>query len=44
MTTKSFDSIIMLRFDKTKVGNKKFVDVCNIVISRLIEAKSNSKY
>ena len=24
MTTKSFDSIIMLRFDKTKVGNKKF--------------------
>ena len=51
MTTKFFDSIIILRFDKTKVSKKEFysakkpatiwdVDVDNIVISKLIETKN----
>ena len=55
MTTKLFDYIIMLRFDKTKVVEKEFygtkktikvwnVGVDNIVISKLFEAKNNSKY
>ena len=51
MTTKFLDSIIMLRFGKTKVAKKEFcgakkpiqiwdVDVNNIVISKLIETKN----
>ena len=55
MTIKYFDSIIMFRFDETKVGKIEFydakklvktwdVDIDNIVISKLIETKNNSKY
>ena len=50
-----FDSIIMLRFGKTKVreeefyGSKKTMDICDvnvniIIISNLVETKNNSKY
>ena len=53
--TKLFDSIIMLIFGKTKVakeesyGAKKSIKICdidvdNIVISKLVETKNNSKY
>ena len=52
---KNFDSIIMLRSRKTKVGKEEFcwikkqmkfwdIDVNNIVILTLIEIKKNSKY
>ena len=56
LTTKFFDSIIMLRFGKTKVAKKRIlwgkknrklwdVDVDdNTDISKLIETKNNSKY
>ena len=55
MTTKFFDSIIILRFGKTKEAKTKFivqkkkkkkwnVDFCNIVISKLNEMKNISKY
>ena len=55
MTTKFFDSIQILRFDKTKVAKEEFfgakksikiwnVDVDNIVISKLIETNNNSRY
>ena len=50
----SFHSI-MLRFEETKVTKERFyaarksiriwdVDVCNIVISKLVKAKANSEY
>ena len=50
-----FDSIIMLRFGKTKVAKEEFygtkkpleiwdVNVDNTVISKLIETKNNLKY
>ena len=51
-----FDSIILLRFHKTKVGKEDFygakkktikiwdIDFDNIVISKLTETKNNSKY
>ena len=53
--TTFFDSIIMLRFGETKVAKGKFygtkktiniwdVNVNNIVISKLVEIKTNSKY
>ena len=46
MTAKCFDTITMLRFSKTKVEKEKIWDtyVDNIVISKLIETKNNSKY
>ena len=55
MTTKFFDSIKILRFGNTKVAKGEFcgakksikiwnVDVDNIVTSKLIETKNNSKY
>ena len=54
MTTKFFDSIIMLIFEKIQVakefyGTKKLievqhVDVDNIIISKSVETKDNSKY
>ena len=55
MTTKFFESAVMLRFGKTKIakeefyGAKKTTKVCNVnvdnkVISKLIETKNNSKY
>ena len=56
MITKVFDTAIMLRFDKTKVATKRIlwhkkktikiwnVDVDDIVISKIIETKGNSKY
>ena len=60
MTTKFFDSAIMLRSGKTEVAKEEFygakkttktiktiiwdVDVGNIVFSKLIESKNNSKY
>ena len=55
MTAKFFDSIIILRFGKTKVVKEEFqrvknlikiwdVDVDNMVISKLIERKIEFKY
>ena len=56
MITKVFDTAIMFRFDKTKVATKRIlwhkkktikiwnVDVDDIVISKIIETKGNSKY
>ena len=46
MTNFFFDSIGMLRFGETKVAKENFLDVNidNIVISKLIEIKTNSKY
>ena len=55
MKTKFFDCMIMLRFDKTKVTKKELygtikpikiwdVDIDNIIISKSIEIKNNSKY
>ena len=55
MTTILFVSIIMLTNGKIKVAKEEFheakmptkiwdVDVCNIVISKLIEMKNNLKY
>ena len=53
MKTKFFNSIIILRFGKTKVAKEEFygakkpikiwnVNIDNIVISKLIETKNNS--
>ena len=50
-----FNSLIMLRFGKTKVAKEELygaktlmktwdVNVDNIVISKLVQAKNNSKY
>ena len=55
MTKIFFDTIIMLRFNETKVAKKTFygakepisiwdVSVDNIVISKLAKTKSDSKY
>ena len=55
MTAKVFESIIILRFCKTKVAKKEFygakkqikignLDTNNIVISKLSKMKKNSKY
>ena len=55
MATKFFDNTIVLRFGKTRVANVEFfgakkpkqtwdVNHDNIVITKLIEAKTNSKY
>ena len=55
MTTKFFDSLVMLRFGKKKVAKKEFCganknskmqdvdDVDNVIISKLIETKNNSR-
>ena len=55
MKTFFFDSMIMLRFAETKIANEKFygakepinlldVNLDYIVISLLVETKTNSKY
>ena len=55
MATKSFDSVIILIFVQTRVAKEKFygarkpikiwyVDVNDIVISKLFKMKINSKY
>ena len=55
MITKVFDSIILLRFGKAKLGKKELyglkkaikiddADVDNRVISKSVETKNNSKY
>ena len=55
ITTKFFDSIIMLWFGKLKVAKEEFypakktiniwdVNVGNIVISKLVKTQKNSKY
>ena len=51
MTTQFFGSIVMLRFGKTIIFHceKKTIKICeagfdDIVISKLIETKNNSKY
>ena len=55
MTTKFFDSIIMLRFVKKKMTKEEFYDkknnknnknvnVYHIVISKIIWVKNNSRY
>ena len=52
----AFDSVIMLRFGETKVAKEEFygaknktinilsINVDNIVISKLVETKTNPKY